>query len=344
MSQKDRQGAPKGGAALRTLAPDERTALRKAPMPGPFEPMKATLADRPFSDPAWVFERKLDGVRALAFRDGPAVRLYSRTGRAMHAYPEIVEGLGADACGSFVADGEIVAFQRGVTSFARLQRRMHLADPEAARRTGVAVYLYLFDLVWLEGFDLRRLRLRSRKSLLRRALSFEQPVRYVTHRNEHGEELFSEACQRGLEGLIAKRAESRYVGRRTRDWLKLKCHREQELVIGGFTAPRGSRTDFGALLVGYYEDGELRYAGKVGTGFDRRTLASLGRALREIERASPPFVDIDKLPKGAGWVEPKLVAQIAFSEWTRDGRLRHPRYLGLRDDKRPEEVVRERPS
>jgi DNA ligase D-like protein (predicted ligase) len=221
---------------------------------------------------------------------------------------------------------------------------MHLADPEAARRTGVAVYLYLFDLVWLEGFDLRRLRLRSRKSLLRRALSFEQPVRYVTHRNEHGEELFSEACQRGLEGLIAKRAESRYVGRRTRDWLKLKCHREQELVIGGFTAPRGSRTDFGALLVGYYEDGELRYAGKVGTGFDRRTLASLGRALREIERASPPFVDIDKLPKGAGWVEPKLVAQIAFSEWTRDGRLRHPRYLGLRDDKRPEEVVRERPS
>jgi bifunctional non-homologous end joining protein LigD len=329
---------------LAALEPAEQGLLRETAMPGPFEPMKATLSDRPFSDPAWIFERKLDGVRALAFREPDGVRLLSRTGKAMRAYPEIATGLEADACRRFVVDGEVVAFEGNATSFERLQRRMQLASPEAARRTGVAVYLYLFDLVWLEGFDVRRLPLRSRKSLLRRALSFEEPIRFMTHRNERGEELFRAACEMGLEGLIAKRAESPYVNRRTRDWLKLKCHREQELVIGGFTAPQGSRTDFGALLVGYYEDGELRYAGKVGTGFDRRTLTALGRALREIERDAPPFADVRPVPKGTRWVEPKLVAQIAFGEWTRDGRLRHPRYLGLRDDKRPQEVVRERPS
>jgi bifunctional non-homologous end joining protein LigD len=330
--------------ALRALPAEEREALRETPPPAPFEPMKATLAGQPFSDPGWVFEPKLDGVRALAFRDGGEVRMFSRTGKAMFGYPELADGLAAEACDRFVIDGEVVAFDGGLTSFAKLQQRMQLADPEAARRTNVAVYLYVFDLVWLDGLDLRELPLRRRKSLLRAALSFEGPVHYVSHRNERGEELFRAACERGMEGLIAKRADSRYVNRRTRDWMKLKCSREQELVIGGFTAPKGSRTDFGALLVGYYEDGELRYAGKVGTGFDHRTLRDLGRTLQGIERDSPPFVDVHPVPAGTHWVEPSLVAQIGFGEWTRDGRLRHPRYLGLRDDKRPEEVVRERPS
>jgi bifunctional non-homologous end joining protein LigD len=262
----------------------------------------------------------------------------------MRGYPEVVAGLEADACRRFVIDGEVVALVGNRTSFERLQRRMQLASPEAARRTGVRVYLYAFDIVWLEGFDVRALPLRSRKALLRSALSLEDPVRFMTHRNERGEELFEAACEMGLEGLIAKRAESPYVNRRTRDWLKLKCVNEQELVIGGFTAPQGSRTEFGALLVGYYEGGELRYAGKVGTGFDRATLRALGQAMREIERETPPFVDVHPVPKGTRWVEPELVAQVAFGEWTRDGRLRHPRFLGLRDDKRPKEVVRERPS
>jgi bifunctional non-homologous end joining protein LigD len=220
---------------------------------------------------------------------------------------------------------------------------MQLSDPQAARRTGVPVYLYVFDLPRHEGEDLRELPLRKRKARLRRALSFHDRVRFTPHRNERGEEMFREACAKGLEGVIAKRADSAYRSGRSRDWLKFKCHAEQEIVIGGFTAPKGSRTEFGALLVGYYEDGRLRYAGKVGTGFGRDTLERLGRRLRELEQGESPFVDAHPVPRGTRWVRPELVAQVAFGEWTRDGRLRHPRYLGLRDDKPARDVVRERP-
>jgi bifunctional non-homologous end joining protein LigD len=297
--------------------------------------MKAVLTDEPFDDPAWIFERKLDGIRCLAHRDdGGPVRLLSRTDRDMTGqFPELAEALEAQTCKDFVIDGEVVAFQDGITSFSRLQRR---------GRERVSVFLYVFDLMRHEGSDVRDLPLRERKALLRRALRFEGPLRLSTHRNEHGTELFREACRQGLEGLIAKRADSRYLsGGRSRDWLKLKCHAEQELVIGGFTAPQGSRTDFGALLVGYYQEDTLRYAGKVGTGFDHATLETLGRRLRELERDDPPFADVHPIPRGTHWVEPELVAQIGFAEWTRDGRLRHPRYLGLRDDKPAREVVRE---
>jgi bifunctional non-homologous end joining protein LigD len=299
--------------------------------------MKAVLTDAPFSDPGWIFERKLDGVRCLAHRDGGAVRLLSRTDRDMTGqFPELAEALEAEPCRDFVLDGEIVAFAHGITSFQRLQRR---------GRERVAVFLYVFDLLRHEGRDVRDRPLRERKALLRRTLRFEGPIQFSQHRNEHGERLFREACRKGLEGLIAKRADSPYRSdARSRDWLKLKCHAEQELVIGGYTAPQGSRTDFGALLVGYWEGERLRYAGKVGTGFGRATLESLGRRLRELERDDPPFADVHPIPRGTHWVEPELVAQIAFSEWTRDARLRHPRYLGLRDDKPAREVVRERPS
>ena len=331
-------------AALEALSEEERALLRRVAAPRSLQPMKAVLTEARFSDPNWVYERKLDGVRGLAIRDGEKPRLLSRTGRELNgSYPELVEALEDDPCRRFVADGEIVAFEGRVTSFSRLQRRMQLSDPRAARRSGVAVFLYLFDLLHLDGYDLTDLPLRARKRVLRRALSYGGNVRFLQHRNEHGEELYREACRKGLEGIIAKRADSPYRRTRSRDWLKFKCSNEQELVIGGFTAPRGSRTDFGALLVGYYEDGDLRYAGKVGTGFDHATLERLGGRLRELERESPPFVDVHPLPRGARWARPELVAQIGFSEWTRDGRLRHPRYLGLRDDKPAREVVRERP-
>jgi bifunctional non-homologous end joining protein LigD len=307
--------------------------------------MKAVLSDEPFSDPNWIFERKLDGVRCLAFRESRGVRLVSRTGRDMSgSYPELVEALERERCDDFVVDGEIVAFDGDVTSFSRLQRRMQVSDPAAARRTRVPVFLYVFDLLRLRGEDLRGLPLRERKSRLRRALSFQGRVRFTPHRNERGEELFREACRKGLEGVIAKRADSPYSSRRSRDWLKLKCHAEQELVLGGFTAPKGSRTDFGALLVGYNQNGALRYAGKVGTGFDQVTLRELGARLRELEQDASPFEPFKPIPPGTRWVRPELVAQIAFSEWTRDGRLRHPRFLGLRDDKPASEVVREVPS
>jgi bifunctional non-homologous end joining protein LigD len=251
-------------------------------------------------------------------------------------FPELAAALDYQPSSDFVVDGEIVAFRDGITSFSRLQRR---------GRERVSVFLYVFDILRHEGRDVRELPLRDRKALLRRALSFEGPLRFSRHRNEHGRRLFAEACTEGLEGLIAKRADSPYrSSARSRDWLKLKCHAEQELVIGGFTAPQGSRTDFGALLVGYWEKGRLRYAGKVGTGFGRATLESLGRRLRKLEREDPPFADAHPIPRGTHWVEPELVAQIGFAEWTRDGRLRHPRYLGLRDDKPAREVVRELPS
>jgi bifunctional non-homologous end joining protein LigD len=307
-----------------------------------FEPMKARLTDRPFSDPAWVFERKLDGIRAIVHRHGDGVELVSRTGQRLRSYPELEEALAAEPAEDFVADGEIVAFDGPRTSFARLQGRMQIQDPEAARRTGIPVYLYLFDLLSLGGNVLTALPLRARKSYLRRALDFGGPLRYTPHRNERGEELFREACAKGWEGLIAKRAESRYTGGRSGEWLKLKCSAEQELVIGGFTPPQGSRRHFGALLLGYHEDGELRYAGKVGTGFSRQTLAELGAKLEELSVPQCPFTGTG-IPRNGRWVEPRLVGQFAFSEWTRDGKLRHGRYLGLRIDKNPDEVVREIP-
>jgi DNA ligase D-like protein (predicted ligase) len=331
-------------SALELLNEDERRLLRRETEPRRLEPMKAVLHDRPFSDPEWIFERKLDGVRCLAFRGSRSVRLMSRTDKRLNnSYPELAEALEREACRDFVVDGEIVAFSGHITSFSRLQGRMQIADPERARRTGIAVYLYLFDIVHLDGHDTTALPLRARKRLLRKALSFHGPIRFLSHRNSHGEALFRDACRRGLEGLIAKRADAPYRRSRSTDWLKLKCSHEQELVIGGFTSPHGKRTDFGALLVGYYEDGTLRYAGKVGTGFDQRTLSDLGERMRYLERDEPPFADVHPIPKGTHWIEPRLVGQFAFTEWTRDGRLRHPRYLGLRDDKRPRDVVRERP-
>jgi bifunctional non-homologous end joining protein LigD len=206
----------------------------------------------------------------------------------------------------------------------------------------VAVYLYFFDLLHAEGRDTTRLALRDRKSLLRRALSFGGRLRYTPHRNESGEEYFEAACSKGWEGVIAKDARSPYEHRRSRKWLKFKCVSGQELVIGGFTEPSGSRRGFGALLVGYYEDGDLRYAGKVGTGFDEATLERLGRRLKRLERESSPFGERPK-EKGARFVRPALVGEFGFTEWTRHGKLRHPRFLGLRTDKDPEDVGRERP-
>jgi DNA ligase D-like protein (predicted ligase) len=313
-------------------------------MPAWVPPMLATLTERRFSDPEWIFERKLDGVRLLAFKDGRSVRILTRNRELANAsYPEVAEALEAQSARRFVVDGEVVAFDGSRTSFERLQHRMHVRDPERVRRTGVAVFLYAFDVPYANGFDCRELALRDRKAILRRLLSFEGPVRLTTHRNRDGEAFVEEACRRRWEGLIGKRAASTYQGRRSRDWLKLKCVNEQELVVGGYTDPQGSRTGFGALLLGYHDGDDLVYAGKVGTGFDREVLAGLTRRLRALERDGPPFTR-GALPRtGVHWVDPRLVAQVGFSEWTDDGQLRHPRFLGLREDKDAGEVVRERP-
>jgi DNA ligase D-like protein (predicted ligase) len=225
----------------------------------------------------------------------------------------------------------VVAFAGAQTSFERLQQR---------GERPVAVFYYVFDILHLDGYDTTALPLRARKSLLRRALGFHGPVRLTPHRNRDGEALYREACRKGWEGLIAKRADSPYTHGRSRDWLKFKCSAEQELVIGGFTAPKGSRTDLGALLLGYYDGGRLRYAGKVGTGFTQATLRDLAARLEPLETDASPFAD-EVRERHVTWARPELVAQVGFSEWTRDGRLRHPRFLGLRDDKAASDVVRE---
>lgn len=305
--------------------------------------MLATLSDRRDFPSGWVFERKLDGIRVLAVREAGRVTLRSRSGRRLDAtYPEIVEALAQQDCADFTIDGEIVAYAHGRTDFARLQQRMGLTRPADVAASDVAVTYYAFDLLRLDGVDVRRLPLRTRKALLRRTMTFAAPLRFTAHRNEGGSALLEDACRRGWEGLIAKRADSTYQARRSGDWLKLKCARGQEFVVGGFTEPAGSREGIGALLIGYYADGLLRYAGKVGTGFDRRALLRLRHELDELRDADCPFAD-RPAQRAAHWVRPRLVAQIAFTEWTRDGLLRHPRYQGLRDDKDPAGIVREHP-
>ena len=319
--------------SLEDLTPDERRLIRPAPTPRFVEPMKAMLTDERFSDPAWVFERKLDGIRCIAIKSNGSVRLLSRNDLSLNGrYPEIAAALEHDRADDVVVDGEVVAFEGSRTSFARLARRGH---------ERVAVFLYVFDVMHLEGHDIRALPLRARKRLLRSALDFVGPVRLTPYRNRDGEALYREACRKGWEGLIAKRADSTYTSARSRDWLKFKCAAEQELVVGGYTDPKGSRVELGALLVGYFEDGRLSYAGKVGTGFDRETLRDLSRRLRPLRRGGSPFADAELRERGVHWVEPELVVQVGFSEWTRDGRLRHPRFLGVREDKDAREVVRE---
>jgi bifunctional non-homologous end joining protein LigD len=313
-------------------------------MPAWIPPMLATLTDQLPTEGTWVYEPKLDGVRALIYARAGAVRIFSRNRKLLNdAYPELVETLSPAMRGHAVLDGEIVAFdpERGITSFARLQQRMQLRDPVRARRTQVAVHLYLFDCMYYEGIDLTGLPLLERKSVLKDIVGYADPIRLTLFDTSGADAMLRKACAQGEEGIIAKRADSRYVSTRSTDWLKIKCLRRQELVIGGYTAPQGSRERLGALLVGHYDGSQLRYAGKVGTGYDYRTLELLHQRLAPLHRATSAFSE-GPVPRGdIQWVAPKLVAEIGFSEWTSAGLLRHPRFLGLREDKPAREVRRE---
>jgi DNA ligase D-like protein (predicted ligase) len=306
--------------------------------------MLATLSDRREFGDDWLLERKFDGERCVARKDGSDVRLESRTGKDLTGtYPEVCAALAAQRPRTLLLDGEVVAFEGDQTSFSRLQQRLGVSRPTPAHVAAFPVVYCVFDLLELDGEDLRGRPLLERRARLEQAIRPGEALQISEAWRGDSERRFRDACRAGWEGLIAKRADAPYVPARSRDWLKLKCSWEQELVIGGYTEPAGSRTDFGALLVGYHEDGELRYAGKVGTGYSAATLRDLGARLRGLETAEPPFADARPIPRGTHWTRPELVAQIGFAEWTNDGRLRQPRFLGLRDDKRPDEVVRERP-
>jgi bifunctional non-homologous end joining protein LigD len=307
--------------------------------------MLATLADRPPTDHGWLFELKYDGVRVLAERRGAEVRLVTRSGQQVTSrYPEVVGALRTVPLDRFLLDGELVALDdTGRPSFQRLQTRMHLTDPgEVAQgRARVPVSGVFFDALALDGRDLRALPLRERKACLALLLPRRGVVSVSAHVAGHGPAFYEAVCEQRLEGVVAKRADSPYTPGRSARWLKIKCQKRQEFVIGGWTEPRGSRPCLGALHLGLWEDGRLVYVGKVGTGFDTSTLASLLERLRPLERPTPPFTG--RVPRGRQhhWVEPRLVCEVRFTEWTRDGAVRHPTFLGLRDDKRPEECRRE---
>jgi bifunctional non-homologous end joining protein LigD len=291
-----------------------------APFPTWFEPMAATLTRERFTDPEWVFERKLDGIRLLAFREGPRVRLLSRNQLPQDAsYPAIAQAIAALPVENVVFDGEAT----GVWG-----------------KQGEVAY-HVFDLLWLNGHDLTRLALDRRRELLS-GLPIQPPLRPV-ERLEHAEP-WELARQQGWEGVVAKRRDSAYEHRRSPHWLKMKCEATQELVIGGFTDPRGSRAGLGALLVGYFDADDFVFAGKVGTGLDTKLLLELRGRLDVLELPASPFTKAVGVPRtGVHWVRAELVVQVAFMEWTAHGKMRHPRLLGLRVDKSAREVTRESP-
>jgi bifunctional non-homologous end joining protein LigD len=296
--------------------------MAEGAFPAWVEPMAATLTHERFAGPDWVFERKLDGIRLLAFKRGPDVRLLSRNQLEQNArYPSFVDALARLAVNDVILDGEAT----GVWAEQR-----------------VAGY-HVFDVLWLDGRDVTALPLEQRRLLLE-GLPLAPPIERVERLD--GAAPWERACREGWEGVIAKRVGSAYEQRRSPHWLKMKCEASQELVVGGFTDPQGQRQGLGALLVGYFDGAELVFAGKVGTGagFDARGLVALRARLDAIEVATAPFTRGSGLPRlGAHWVRPELVVQVAFLEWTVHGKLRHPRLLGLREDKSARDVTRETP-
>ena len=309
--------------------------------------MLATLAEQPFSRAGWVFEIKYDGVRVIAERRGEDVRMFGRSGENITArYPEIADALRGLAVQHAVLDGEIVAYDDGGRpSFARLQKRMLLSKPRdiAAAMARVPVRAVFFDCLALEGHDLRKLALTDRKDCLARALPPAGVIQAGSHVEEHGAAFFEAANEMGLEGIIAKRAASPYTGKRSADWIKVKCQRRQEFVIGGWTDPRGGGRHFGALHVGVYEDGALRHVTRVGSGFDDAMQDQLWRELQPLARKESPFGASGPHARADHWVEPRLVCEVRFTEWTADGGLRHPIFMGMRADRKPGDIRREEP-
>jgi len=307
--------------------------------------MLATPAGKPFSRPGWVFEIKYDGVRVIAERRGEDARMLGRSGEEITArYPEIAQALLRLQVEQVVLDGEIVAYDRaGRPSFGRLQKRMLLSRPRdiAAAMARVPVRAVFFDCLALEGHDLRGLGLLERKECLARVLPPAGVLQAGDHVEEQGEAFFEAASEMGLEGVVAKRAGSRYTGKRSPDWIKIKCQRRQEFVIGGYTAPRGSGRRFGALHVGMYEGEVLRHVTRVGSGFDGALQDQIWERLQPLRRRESPFHGTGPDGRDDHWVEPELVCEVRFTEWTADGGLRHPIFIGLRTDRKPGDVRRE---
>ncbi len=328
---------------LKTIPEELQEKLKKKKQPDWMPPMLAKLTHDVFSNAEWIFERKLDGERCVVYKKEKEVKIMSRNEKNLNVtYPEIVDLFKSQKAKDFIIDGEMVAFKGKQTSFSELQKRMHLKDADEVKNSKTKVFLYVFDLMFYDGHDLTKLPLVERKKLLKKLLDFDDPLRFASHRNEEGEKFYKEACEKKWEGLIAKKANSVYVHSRSSHWLKFKCENQQEFVIGGYTDPQGERKGFGALLIGFYKNGKLQYAGKVGTGYTDKMLEELHSRMSKIEIAAPQFEDNKDLPeKNVHWLKPELVGEVAFTEWTNTNKLRHPRYLGIRRDKEAQEVIKE---
>jgi bifunctional non-homologous end joining protein LigD len=314
---------------------------RKAAMPDIIHPMLATLVDEPFSRPDWVFETKWDGFRAICLVRNGKSRLVSRNQLDMtHQYPELFNLPKQVKAKEAILDGEIVALdEHGMPRFQLLQPRVgrkRQSDIEALIGKAKIVY-YVFDLLYCDGYDLMSCALVERKAMLERILGAASFVKFSEHIEGEGERFFREIEKFHLEGMIAKKANSQYVQRRSTDWLKVKTIQRSEVVIGGYTQPRGSRSYFGALVVGLYRDNKLHYVAHVGGGFNQLKLTQIYKLMQPLKTKQSPFIDPPKTNEPVQWLKPKLVAEVKFSEWTADHHLRHPVFLGLREDKRPKE-------
>lgn len=290
--------------------------------------MLATLVHEPFHYPGWVYEEKYDGYRILAYKEGSRITLYSRNAKdRTDTFSAIAQAIGGLSDRTLLLDGEAVAFDRNLVSRFQLLQRGDVPPVYA-----------VFDCLYRNGRDLRAEKLSVRRDALEDAIGDADHLIPARRLSSNGKKAYVEAQKRGYEGVVGKDASAPYIEGRSTKWLKVKVHQEEEFVVGGYTPPAGSRPYFGALLLGAYRGSDLRYVGKVGTGFTQKTLATLHRKFQPLVRKTPPFVDPPR-EKGAVWLAPKLVAQIRFQEWTHDWKLRQPVFLGLRDDKSPDEVI-----
>lgn len=334
-SRKERKGMLRGAEPPQASPP----ASVADPMPERISPMLATLADGPFSDSDWLFEVKWDGYRAIAFITPDSFRLVSRRNENLiDRFPQAEAIPGMIDAQTAILDGEMVVVDsEGKPSFGMLQ------DAGRGLPAGAALVYYVFDLLYINGSDIRARPLIERKETLQKIVRPGGLVKYSDHVIEQGERFFEQVSKAGLEGMMAKRMDSPYVEKRSSYWRKVKAVREQEVVIGGYTEPRGSRQCFGALVVGVYEGDSFRFAGHVGTGFDDRELRRVHDLLQPLVTDKCPFDPVPATNEPATWVRPEMVCEVKFAEWTSDGILRQPVYLGMRTDKNPRDVIRERP-
>ncbi len=329
------------------LSKADKEKRKKSAQPSFIKPMLATLTDTYFSSTEWIYEHKFDGERCLVVKKNGKVTLMSRNKKSKNLeYPELVKAFEEQKADNFIVDGEIITIgKEGVSDFQKLQQRINLSTESKIKevRKKVKISLEIFDVMYADGYDIRDLTLLGRKSVLKNLLDFKGILAYTEHKTGDGVAYFKKACKIHWEGLIAKKSDSPYIGKRSTDWLKFKCIMKQELVIGGFTDPRGTRIGFGALLVGYYKDGKLHYAGKVGTGYSDDELRMLFSKLIPLETSTCYFSNYTESTEGVHWVKPELVAEFRFANWTKENRLRVGRFKGLRDDKDAKDVVKEVP-